>query len=107
MIKQDLKLKPYKIPEYHELKASDPAKRQNFCLWFYPFQENTYKTLICLDEAYFFLTETVNKQSNRLWLMYKPTEDIERPLRTIRKYWFGVSYQVKGFMDHPFLKVPV
>ena len=34
VLKQDLKLKPYKLPEYHELKPGDPAKRLNFCLWF-------------------------------------------------------------------------
>ena len=59
--------------------------------------------LICSDEAYFCLTELVNKQNNRLWLSTRPTEGIERPLYD--QYWFGVPCQAKGFMDHNFLKV--
>ena len=31
VLKQDLCLKPYKLPQYHELKPGDPAKRLNFC----------------------------------------------------------------------------
>ena len=36
--------------------------------------------LICSDEAYFYLTEPVNEQNNRLWLKSRPNEGIERPL---------------------------
>ena len=40
----------------------------------------TILRLICSDEAYFYLTETVNKQNNRLWLQTRPTNGVERPL---------------------------
>jgi hypothetical protein len=30
--KEDKNLKPYKLPQCHELKPSDPAKRLDFCL---------------------------------------------------------------------------
>ena len=34
--------------------------------------------LHCSDEAYFFFTPTNNKQKNRLWLISRPTEGVER-----------------------------
>ena len=80
VLKQDLKLKPYKLPEYHELKPGDPTKRLNFCLWFRSLPQVATMRLICSDEAYFCLTEPVNKQNNRLWLSTRPTEGIEQPL---------------------------
>ena len=81
VLKEDLSLKPYKLPQYHELKPGDPAKRLNFCIWFRSLPQVTTMRLICSDEAYFCLTEPVNKQNNRLWLTTRPTEG--------RKYWFG------------------
>jgi hypothetical protein len=80
VLKEDLKLKPYKLPHYHELKPGDPTKRLNFSLWFRSLPQGTAMRLICSDEAYFCLTEPVNKQNNRLWLSTRPTEGIEQPL---------------------------
>ena len=80
VLKEDLNLKPYKLRQYHELKPSDPAKRLNFCLWFRSLLQRTTMRLICSDEAYFCLTEQINKQNNRLWLSTRPTEGKEQPL---------------------------
>ena len=80
VLKQDLGLKPYKLPEYYELKPDDHPKRLDFCIWFKTLPKDTCMRLICSDEAYFYLTKPVNKQNNRLWLKTRPTEGIERPL---------------------------
>ena len=77
VLTQDLKLKSYKLPHYHELKPGDPTKRLNFSLWFRSLPQGTAMRLICSDEAYFCLTEPVNKQNNRLWLSSRPTEGID------------------------------
>ena len=58
VLKEDLGLKPYKLPEYHELLPGDPAKRVDFCTWFKTLPKNTSKWLICLNKAYISLTET-------------------------------------------------
>ena len=77
VLREDLNLKPYKLREYHELKPGDPAKRLDFCMWFRGLPKITAMRLICSDEAYFCLTEPVNKQNNRLWLSTRPTEGIK------------------------------
>ena len=80
VLKEDLDLKPYKLPTFHELIPSDYPKRLNFALWFKSLPQDTSMVLICSDEAYFYLIEPDNKQNNRLWLNTRPTEGIERPL---------------------------
>ena len=37
--------------------------------------------MIFSDEAYFYLSESVNKQNNRLWLKEKPLDWIEKALK--------------------------
>lgn len=80
VLKDDLGLKPYKQPDLHEIKPADYPKRLDFCMWFKSLPKVTILRLICSDEAYFYLTETVNKQNNRLWLKTRPTNGVERPL---------------------------
>jgi len=80
VLKEDLGLKPFKLPSNHELKPADHPKRLNFCIWFRALPKMTSMRLICSDEAYFYLTQPDNKQNNRLWLKTRPTEGIERPL---------------------------
>ncbi len=80
VLKEDLGLKPFKLPSNHELKPADHPKRLNFCIWFRALPQMTSMRLICLDEAYFYLTQPDNKQNNRLWLKTRPSEGVERPL---------------------------
>ena len=55
----------------------------------------TFKyTLICSDEAYFYLTLPSNKQNNRNWADCQPIEGIERPLHDGKiLVWCGMSAQ--------------
>ena len=44
------------------------------------------------DEAYFYLTESVNKQNNRMWLKERPVDWIERPLNDAKVLvWCAIS----------------
>ena len=80
IFKDDLHLKPYKIQECHELEPADLEKRLFFVHWFLRLPNETSRLFICSDEAYFTLTESLNKQNNRLWLESRPIDKIERPL---------------------------
>jgi hypothetical protein len=80
LLKEDLHLKPYKLHEFHELKGPDYAKRVKFAKWIRALPAGSLDFFICSDEAYFFLTEPINKQNNRFWSDSKPIGQIERPL---------------------------
>ena len=72
--------------------------------------KTTYKWLIASGEANFCLTESINKQKNRMWLEERPLDWIEKPLddekvlvwcvMSCRKvygpYFFGKSAQLLG-----------
>ena len=63
VLKEDLKLKPYKIPDLHQLLPTDRPKRLKFATWFKGLPKKTYQWFICSDETYFYLTEPINKQT--------------------------------------------
>ena len=80
MVKDDLDLKPYKLPDLHEIETTDYQKRLNFCYWVKGLPINAIKWFIFSDESNFELTPSVNRQNNRLWLKARSTEGIEHPL---------------------------
>ena len=47
VLKEDLVLKPYKVPDNHELKPTDHPKRLNYCIWFRGLPKMTSMRLIC------------------------------------------------------------
>ena len=61
-----MKLKPYKYQEGQELKHADYEKRVTFAEWINSLAESDLQLMIFSDEAYFYLTESLNKQNNRL-----------------------------------------
>lgn len=81
ILKEDLALKPYKIPEYQKLQPADYQKRVKLAEWFLKLPQKTLEYFIASDEAYFYLTESSNKQNNRIWAAERPSEGIERPLQ--------------------------
>jgi len=95
VLKEDLKRKPYKIPEFQELKPADYEKRVNFASWFLKMPANMFENIIMSDEAYFYLTESANKQNNRSWLTERPSEGIERPLQDKKVLVFCAISAVK------------
>lgn len=80
ILHDDLHLKPYKIQEWHKLEFHDYDKRVIFAQWFLSLHSATKFSLICSDEAYFYLTLPINKQNCRNWLQERPIDGIEVPL---------------------------
>ncbi len=79
ILKDDLDLKRYKLPDFHELQPADFPKRLDFCNWMKALPENAADWFILSDESYFYFTKTAKKQNNRLWLETRPKSGIERP----------------------------
>ena len=89
---EDLHLKPYKRQCAQEIEAEDYGKRLKFADWFLNLPEGSENYLISVDEAYFFLTEALNKQNNRLWLESRPNDLIEVPLNDQKLLvWCAIS----------------
>ena len=65
---KDLRLKPYKYLSAHQLLPLDYEKMVIFAQWWLGLAKSTYKWLIASDEACSYLTESINKQNNRMWL---------------------------------------
>ena len=79
------KLKPYKYQEGQELKQADYEKRVTFAEWINSLPESDLQLMIFSDEAYFYLTESLNNQNNRMWLKERPVGWVERPLQDAKK----------------------
>lgn len=77
---KDLQLRPYKYQSAHQLSSLDYDKRVIFAQWWLDLEKDAHKWLITTDEAYFYLTESINKQNNRMWLNERPEDWIEKPL---------------------------
>ncbi len=80
ILKDDLGLKQYKLPDLHEIEAGDYQKKLDFCCWVKGLPYTAIEWFIFSDESYFELTQSANKQNNRLWLKTRPTEGVEHPL---------------------------
>jgi hypothetical protein len=80
IIINELKLKPYKCQSGHQLHALDYEKWVSFAQWWLGLRADFHRWLIATDEAYFYLTESINKQNNLLWLTERPEDWIEKPL---------------------------
>ena len=103
-MRDDSKLKPDKIIEFHRLLGPDFEKRLNFAKWFLKTLSVLYVNAICTDEAYFSLKEPSNKQNKRVWLNEKPFEGIEKPLREQKILVFFAISVTKVFGPYTFTK---
>ena len=61
IMRSELSLKPYKTQEYHRFLPADLKKGVDFAEWFLKTRDIWYDRIICSDEAYFYLTESLNK----------------------------------------------
>ena len=69
-------------------------KRVIFAQWWLDLEKNAHKWLIATDEAYFYLTESINKQNNRMWLNERPEDWIEKPLHVANVLvWCAISWR--------------
>ena len=103
ILHDDFHLKSYKYHEWHKLEAHDYEKRLEFAQWFISLPIQSKFSLICSDEAYFYLTPPINKQNNRTWGKSPPLEGIEVPSLHV-KIWSGAQFSPKKFTGHSFLK---
>lgn len=88
----ELHLKPYKYHMCQQLRAPDYEKRLQFAHWYLSRPTETPKFFICSDEAYFYLTESVNKQNNRIWCESRPSNRIQVPLQDLKIHvWCAIS----------------
>jgi hypothetical protein len=87
ILKNDLKLYPYKVQLLHQLLPADSVHRVTFSEWFVNKcrEENDFvQYLITSDEAHFHLSGYVNKQNFRFWGKENPQVLHETPLHSIK-----------------------
>ena len=65
IIHDDFHLKLYKFHRWHKLEDKDCPKRVSFADWFLSLPQSHHKYMFFSDEAYFYLTLTLNKQNNQ------------------------------------------
>ena len=85
ILKQDLRLYPYKVQVVQQLLPADKLQRKTFAEWVNNIcREEEYFTqhLITSDEAHFDLSGYVNKQNCRFWGRKGPEIMHEKPLHT-------------------------
>lgn len=85
ILREDLKLTPYKITTHQKLYDGDQEQRLAFSNWL---KEKTdsdpafLKRIIFSDEAHFHLNGTVNSQNSRLWASSRPDTVQESPMHS-------------------------
>jgi len=63
------------------------------------------------DEAYFYLTESLNRHNNRIWDIERPTDGIEKPLHSEKLIFFcttkiyGPFYFSTAVNQHNYLEM--
>jgi Helix-turn-helix domain (DUF4817) len=85
VLKDDLKLLPYKIQVKQSLNVVDRQSRLHMCEWLNETIEHNPHWIANVwfsDEAHFHLNGVVNRQNFRYWGSEKPHEVAERPLHS-------------------------
>lgn len=80
VLTDDLGLFSYKKQEYQRIPKHSFPIRLKFAKRFLDLPINTFKTIICCDEAIFTLNQVINKQNDRIWLPTRPTAGIDKDL---------------------------
>jgi len=94
VLRQQLRLHPYKLQLTQRLRRGDKAKRQRFCRWVVGKWANPSfrKHLLVSDEAHFYPNGLFNKQNCRVWGDDNPhaavQSDQQSPYVTV---WCGLS----------------
>lgn len=97
ILRNDLKLTPYRIPVKQKLSESDFAARVSMCLWFQEKIEQNpewIKQVWFSDEAHFHLFGHVNSKNCVFWSNSPPDFVYEKPLHSLRcTVWMAFSAQ--------------
>ena len=78
--REELNLKPYKVPRTFKLLKPDYTKRLKFVEFVKSRRLNLETSFICSDEAFFYLHGGHNIQNDRIWAEFQPDELVEQPL---------------------------
>ena len=90
IMKNDLKMHPYKLAMVNKLNPNDLETRKEQCQRM--LQINPSSTIFFSDEAHFHLCGTVNKQNFRYWSMENPHQLHQAPLHSPKvTVWCAVS----------------
>jgi wobble nucleotide-excising tRNase len=68
------------VPKKYKLLPADCAKRVKFSLFFLKHRTKMKQKIIMTNEAYFYVTPTLNNQNTRYWLTEPPSFGIKRIL---------------------------
>lgn len=105
VLKQDLKLHPYKIQLVQALKPADYPTRLTFANEMFE-RFNGFNNIIFSDEAHFHLDGYVNKQNCRYWSANNPREKHQQQLHSPKvTVWAAMSSQ--GIIGPFFLRTLV
>lgn len=75
ILKNKLKMHPYKITVVQELLPRDFEARMNYCYWFQnTFDDRLLDFTFYSDEAWFHLSGYINSQNFRTWSSENPHE---------------------------------
>lgn len=97
ILHDDLHLKPYKHHKWHKLEVHDYEKRVEFATWFLSLAAQVKFFFYFSDEAYFYLTQPINSQNNRIWAEDQPLEGVEMPLHD-KKVLVWCAISAEGIM---------
>lgn len=96
VLKNDLKLYPYKAQVVQQLIPADKVNRVKFCEWLMEkctAEQNFMQKLITSDEAHFHLYGHTNKQNCRFWAKENPRILNEKPLHSVRvTVWCALTF---------------
>ena len=95
ILRNDLRLKPYKPRISQELKEGDDTKRLEFCNKIHEMiQDNEFDPgdIIFTDESHVYLQSSPNKQNNREWRFSRPENRTSVPLHSDKvTVWCGLN----------------
>ena len=95
ILRNFLKMFPYKIQIEKPLQATDKARRLQFAQQFQQFLNDDPGVLNSIwfsDEAHFYLDGHVNKQNMRFWAQEQPHRTVARPLHPLKTTaWCAIS----------------
>lgn len=96
-MRQDLRLKPYKLPIAQQLKEDDPHNRLHACqaiLHMIDDKPEARENILMTDESLFTLSNVIHPSQSRVWSPTKPEQPQERPMQPPRiLVWCGISAQ--------------
>lgn len=91
ILKEDLKLHPYKLQLVQDLKPNDHNLRRDFVETMFE-RFRSFNNILFSDEAHFHLNGHVNKQNSRYWASENPRFKHQKPLHSPKvTVWAAIS----------------